>query len=65
VGKWAWSGSDALAEAVLFGNAPLRVQLREKLTLHRLAWDSANLRFTNLEEANQFIRREYRAGWSL
>ena len=58
-----WAGP--LAEAVLLGNVPLRVQLREKLTLHRLQWDSANLRFTNLEEANQFIRREYRAGWAL
>jgi len=58
-----WAGP--LAEAVLLGNVPLRVQLREKLTLHRLNWDSANLRFTNMEEANQFIRRDYRAGWSL
>ncbi|MCX6899399.1 MAG: Gfo/Idh/MocA family oxidoreductase [Verrucomicrobia bacterium] len=58
-----WAGP--LAEAVLLGNVPLRVQLRKELTLHRLQWDSANLRFTNMEEANQFIRREYRAGWSL
>ncbi|MFZ2641628.1 MAG: Gfo/Idh/MocA family oxidoreductase [Verrucomicrobiia bacterium] len=58
-----WAGP--LAEAVLLGNVPLRMQLREKLTLNRLKWDSANLRFTNLDEANQFIRREYRAGWTL
>ena len=58
-----WAGP--LAESVLLGNAALRVQLREELTLYRLLWDSANLRFTNLDDANKFIRREYRAGWSL
>jgi hypothetical protein len=41
------------------------VQLREDLTLARLMWDSQNLRFTNLEDANKFVRTEYRAGWSL
>jgi hypothetical protein len=58
-----WAGP--LAEAVLLGNVALRVQLREELTLYRLLWDSANLKVTNLDDANQFIRREYRAGWSL
>jgi hypothetical protein len=58
-----WAGP--LAEAVLLGNVPLRVQLREDLTLCKLLWDSANLRFTNLDEANQFLRRTYRPGWSL
>ncbi len=58
-----WAGP--LAESVLLGNVGLRVQLREELTLARLLWDGANLKFTNLEEANQFVRREYRAGWSL
>ncbi len=58
-----WAGP--LAEAVLLGNVALRVQLREDLTLTKLHWDSASLRFTNLDEANKFVRREYRAGWSL
>jgi predicted dehydrogenase len=58
-----WAGP--LAEAVLLGNIALRVQLREELTLHKLLWDSANLKVTNLEDANQFVRREYRPGWSL
>src|SRR5258705_3410850 len=49
-----------LAESVLLGNVALRVQLREELTLYRLLWDSANLKFTNLDEANHFLRREYR-----
>ena len=50
---------------VLLGNVALRTQLREKLTKVRLAWDSAKLEFTNLPEANQFLRRAYREGWSL
>jgi len=54
-----------LAEAVLLGNVALRVQLREKLTRYKLLWDSASLRCTNLEDANAFVRREYREGWKL
>jgi len=54
-----------LAESVLLGNVALRVQLREELTLYKLLWDSAALNFTNLDEANHFLRREYRSGWSL
>jgi len=30
-----------------------------------LNWDSANLKISNLDEANQFLKREYRAGWTL
>jgi hypothetical protein len=26
-------------------------------------WDGPNMRVTNFEQANQFIRREYRTGW--
>ncbi len=58
-----WAGP--LAEAVLLGNVALRVQLRELLTRKGLQWDSANLKFTNLPEANEFVRRDYRPGWSL
>jgi hypothetical protein len=58
-----WAGP--LAESVLLGNVALRVQLREDLTLARLIWDSEQLKFTNLEDANKFIRTEYRAGWTL
>ena len=31
----------------------------------KLVWDAENLRATNLPEADQFIRRDYRKGWSL
>ena len=58
-----WAGP--LAETVLLGNVALRVQLREDLTRHKLLWDSANLRFTNLDEANAFLKRGYRQGWML
>ena len=58
-----WAGP--LAESVLLGNVALRVKLREDLTLYRLLWDGPNLKFSNLDEANKFIHREYRSGWTL
>ena len=58
-----WAGP--LAEVVLLGNVALRVQLRNELAKHRLLWDPVKFAFTNLPEANQFLRREYRTGWSL
>jgi predicted dehydrogenase len=58
-----WAGP--LAEAVLLGNVALRTKLREDLTRHELVWDAEKLQITNLPEANQFLRREYRAGWTL
>jgi hypothetical protein len=54
-----------LTEAVLLGNVALRAQLREPLTKARLEWDSKSMSFTNLPEANAFLRREYRAGWKV
>ena len=58
-----WAGP--LTEAVLLGNIALRPELREELTTKTLEWDSTNLRFTNSETANQFVKREYRNGWSV
>jgi hypothetical protein len=31
----------------------------------KLLWDGVNMKITNFEEANQFVKREYRAGWKL
>ena len=31
----------------------------------KMLWDAENLRVTNLEQANQFIKRDYREGWKL
>jgi hypothetical protein len=28
-----------------------------------LVWDSQNMRVTNFDEVNQFVKREYRQGW--
>ncbi len=61
--NFAWAGP--LTESVLLGNVALRFQLREELTICKLLWDSPGLKFTNLEDANKFLRREYRAGWNL
>jgi hypothetical protein len=58
-----WAGP--LAEAVLLGNIALRVELRAKLTRVNLKWDPKEFKITNLPEANQFLHREYRKGWTL
>ena len=58
-----WAGP--LTETVLLGNAALRLKLRGEMAKHKLLWDSEKFEFTNLPEANQFLRREYRRGWGL
>jgi predicted dehydrogenase len=58
-----WAGP--LTEVVLLGNVALRRDMREELTTHKLLWDGPNMRFTNSDEANAFLRREYRQGWTL
>jgi predicted dehydrogenase len=54
-----------MTETVLLGNVALRSQLREELTRNKLLWDSKKLAFTNHDGANQFLRREYRSGWTV
>jgi len=61
--NFEWAGP--LAETVLLGNVALRTQMREELTSRALLWDPAAGRFTNSDAANQFLRREYRKGWTL
>jgi hypothetical protein len=39
--------------------------MKEKLTRVNLLWDSANMKITNVPEANQYLHREYRQGYSL
>lgn len=48
-----------LTEAVLLGTVCVRVGGQ------RLLWDSANLKVTNLPEANRYLHYEYRSGWTL
>ncbi|HEX8357276.1 MAG TPA: Gfo/Idh/MocA family oxidoreductase [Segetibacter sp.] len=31
----------------------------------QLLWDNANMRVTNFDEVNQFVKRKYRPGWSV
>ena len=61
--NFEWSGP--LTEAVLLGNVALRPQLREELTKVKLQWNADQLAFSNHEGANQFLRRDYRAGWEI
>lgn len=31
----------------------------------KLLWDGENMKVTNFDEANEFVKREYRDGWTL
>jgi hypothetical protein len=53
--------SGPLTETMLLGNVALRMKDAKAV----LQWDAVNMQVTNLPEANQFIHKEYRAGWSL
>ncbi len=50
--------SGPLTEAILLGNIAVR-------TGKKILWDSKNMKITNCEEANGYLRRQYRQGWSL
>jgi len=50
--------SSLVTEVVLLGNIAIR-------TGKKLYWDGPNLTITNIPEANQYIHREYREGWTL
>ena len=64
-----------LTESVLMGNLALRsFDLRTPSNTSRdgfdypgryikLQWDGPNMKVTNFDEANQFVKREYRTGW--
>jgi len=47
-----------LTEVCLLGNVALRAG-------KKLAWDGPAMKVTNDAQANQFLRRQYRQGWSL
>jgi hypothetical protein len=50
-----------LTETMLLANIAIRLASRNTV----LKWDGPNMRVTNLEEANQYIHKEYREGWKL
>jgi len=61
-GKPACSNFDyagPLTETVLLGNLAIRNPGK------KLCWDGPNMRFTNNDEANKYIHRKYRQGWTL
>jgi hypothetical protein len=63
------------AESILIGNLAIRSWWLKNPSLKdwddkylgrkKLLWDAKNMKVTNFDEANQFVRREYRDGWSL
>ena len=54
-----FSYAGPLTEAVLLGCVAVRFPQTT------LKWNSDRLRFDNLDEANQFVRRSYRPGWAV
>ena len=61
--NYEWAGP--LTETVLLGNIALRPELREKLSFESLNFDPEKLSFPNMPEADQFIHKQYREGWTL
>ncbi|WP_018616972.1 Gfo/Idh/MocA family protein [Segetibacter koreensis] len=65
-----------LTEAILMANLAIRAADTPKPRASgkgfdypgsnmKLVWDHENMRVTNYDEVNQFVKREYRKGWSL
>ena len=56
-------------ESILIGNLAIRSYLMKHNDQYpgrkKLLWDAKNMKITNFDEANQFVKREYRDGWSL
>lgn len=64
-----------LTESVLMGNLAIRSYDIQKKDAKgedtypgrfiKLLWDGPNMKITNFDDANQFVKRKYRDGWSL
>ena len=63
-----------LTESVLMGNLAIRSNEIQKKVGNdtqypgrhiKLLWDGPNMKITNFDDANQFVKRQYREGWSL
>ena len=61
-----------LSEIVLLGNAAIRSSLLKRsprsnvfIGRKQLMYDSKKMEITNLDQANQFLTRNYREGWNL
>jgi predicted dehydrogenase len=63
-----FSYAGPLTESILMGNLALRSwQLKDAAGnfngRKKLLWDAQNMKITNFDEANRFVKREYRNGW--
>ncbi len=58
MGNFGYAGR--LTETILVGNLAMRVAEGE-----RIEWNAESLTSSNKPEVNQFVHREYRAGWEL
>ncbi|MOA41104.1 hypothetical protein D3C78_1630370 [compost metagenome] len=59
-----------LTEALLMANlairgSDLKVDNKYPGRNLRLLWDNNNMRVTNFDEVNQFVKRNYRPGWEV
>ena len=64
-----------LTESILMGNLAIRSYNLQKKKANgsieypgrniKLLWDGPNMKITNFDEANQFVKRNYRDGYSL
>ncbi|HEX4850808.1 MAG TPA: gfo/Idh/MocA family oxidoreductase, partial [Puia sp.] len=57
-----------LTETILMGNLALRawnVKTKNFAGRKKLLWDAVNMKITNFDEANEFVKREYRDGWKM
>lgn len=62
-------------ESILMGNLAIRSWMMlnparkgwddKYLGRKKLLWDAKNMKITNFDEANEFVKRDYREGWSL
>jgi hypothetical protein len=50
--------SSVLTESLLLGNLALRVG-------KKIEWDAANMKAKNCPEADQYIRPQFRPGWTI
>ena len=55
-GSFLYAGP--VTETILLGAVALRAR-------KKVEYDSANMKITNFDEANQYLTREYRKGWEL
>ena len=70
----AFETSGPLTETVLMGNLAIRSYNYSETNAKgnkifpgrkKLLWDGPNMKITNFEPANQFVKRNYRDGWKL